>query len=85
VIYCNHLKSEERERNINGVVVRDTTFGGRGKKLLSIKYKNSVSTSQETHYISAPKTSRLTLFKEVFYVDYENHCKQNAVLSVLIM
>jgi hypothetical protein len=31
-------------------------------------YKNSVRTSQETHYISATKTNRLVLFREIIAV-----------------
>jgi hypothetical protein len=45
-------------------------------------YKNSVRTSQETHYLSATKTNRLMLFKETVSVYCENHTehtnKQNA-------
>jgi hypothetical protein len=40
--YCNHEKREEREKNINRVLVIYTIFGGRaGTKLFSIKYKNT--------------------------------------------
>jgi hypothetical protein len=46
---------------------------------------NSVRTSQETHYVSATKHSRLTLFRETVAVYCENHtehtntfCGQNA-------
>jgi hypothetical protein len=31
-------------------------------------YKNSVRTSQETHYVSATKTNRIMLFREVITV-----------------
>jgi hypothetical protein len=41
-----------------------------------IIYKNSVRTSQETHYISVAETSRLMLFREKkFAVCCENHVK----------
>jgi hypothetical protein len=36
-------------------------------------YKNSVRTSQETHYVSATKTNRLMLFGEIIAVYCENH------------
>jgi hypothetical protein len=36
-------------------------------------YKNSVRTSQETHYISATKLNRLMLFGETVAVYCENH------------
>jgi hypothetical protein len=36
-------------------------------------YKNSVRTSQETHYISATKHNRLMLFGETVAVYCENH------------
>jgi translation initiation factor IF-1 len=48
-------------------------------------YKNSDSTSQETHYVSATETNRLMLFREELAVYCENHmehintlCGQNA-------
>jgi hypothetical protein len=48
-------------------------------------YKNSVRTSQETHYVPATKTNRLMLFRETVAVYSENHtehtntlCGQNA-------
>jgi hypothetical protein len=48
-------------------------------------YKNSVRTSQETHYVSATETNRLMLFGETVAVYCENHtahintlCVQNA-------
>jgi hypothetical protein len=48
-------------------------------------YKNPVRTSQETHYVSATKPSRLMLFRETVAVYCENHtehtdtlCGQNA-------
>jgi hypothetical protein len=36
-------------------------------------YKNSVRTSQETHYVSATKPNRLMLFRERVAVYCENH------------
>jgi hypothetical protein len=36
-------------------------------------YKNSVRTSQETHYVSATETNRLMLFREISDVYCENH------------
>jgi hypothetical protein len=36
-------------------------------------YKDSVRTSQETHYVSATKTNRLMLFRETVAVYCENH------------
>jgi hypothetical protein len=39
-------------------------------------YKNTVRTSQETHYVSATETSRLKLFKETVAVYCENHTKR---------
>jgi hypothetical protein len=51
----------------------------------SVIYKNPVRTSQETHYVSATKPNRLTLFRETVAVYCENHtehtntmCGQNA-------
>jgi hypothetical protein len=51
-------------------------------------YKNSVRTSQETHYVSATKPNRLMLFREIIAVYCENHtehtntlCRQNAEFS----
>jgi hypothetical protein len=53
--------------------------------LIQIVYKNSVRTSQETHYVSATETNRLMLFGETIAVYCENHtehvntlCGQNA-------
>jgi hypothetical protein len=40
-----------------------------------ITYKHSVRTSQETHYISATKASRLMLFTEKIAFYCENHVK----------
>jgi hypothetical protein len=51
-------------------------------------YKNSVHTSQETHYISATKPNRLMRFGERVTVYCENHtehinkmCGQNSEIS----
>jgi hypothetical protein len=44
-----------------------------GTKFLSIIFKQSVRTSQETHYVSATKHNRLMLFRETFTVYCENH------------
>jgi hypothetical protein len=48
-------------------------------------YKNSVRTSQETHYVSATETNRLMLFGKTGAVYCDNHmehtntlCGQNA-------
>jgi thioredoxin-related protein len=38
-------------------------------------HKDSVHTSQETHYISATKPNRLMLFRETVAVYCENHKK----------
>jgi hypothetical protein len=53
-------------------------------------YKNSVRTSQETHYISATKPNRLILFRETVAVYCENHtehkdilCGQNAEFFII--
>jgi hypothetical protein len=40
---------------------------------LKIVYKNSVRTSQETHYVSATKPNQLMLFGETVAVYCENH------------
>jgi hypothetical protein len=56
-------------------------------------YKNSVRTSQETHYASATKPNRLMLFGEIIAVYCENHIEhtntlcggQNAELFFLIL
>jgi hypothetical protein len=39
-------------------------------------YINSVPTSQETHYVSATKTIRLTLFEETIAVSCENQTEE---------
>jgi hypothetical protein len=51
----------------------------------SVIYTNPVRTSQETHYVSAPKPNGLMLFRETVAVYCENHtehtntlCGQNA-------
>jgi hypothetical protein len=36
-------------------------------------YKNSVCTSEETHYVSATETNRLMLFGKTVVVYCENH------------
>jgi hypothetical protein len=41
-------------------------------KLYPLVYKNSVRTSQETHYVSATETNRLMLFREIIAVYCEN-------------
>jgi hypothetical protein len=50
-----------------------------------MRYINPVCSSQETHYVSAPKPNRLMLFGEIVAVYWENHtehtdalCGQNA-------
>jgi hypothetical protein len=47
---------------------------------LTSLYKNSVRTSQETHYISATKPNRLMLFREEFAVYCENYMEHNNTL-----
>jgi hypothetical protein len=42
-------------------------------------YKNSVRTSQETHYVSATETNRLMLFSETVAVYCENHTEHTNV------
>jgi hypothetical protein len=44
-------------------------------------YKNSVRTSQETHYVSTTKTNRLMLFGETVAVYCENHTEHINTLS----
>jgi hypothetical protein len=43
-------------------------------------YKNSVRTSQETHYVSATKPNRLKLFRETVAVYCENHTEHTDTL-----
>jgi hypothetical protein len=43
-------------------------------------YKNSVRTSQETHYVSATETNRLMLFGETVAVCCENHMEHTSTL-----
>jgi hypothetical protein len=43
-------------------------------------YTNSVSTSQETHYVSAKKPNRLMLFGETVAVYCENHTEHTDTL-----
>jgi hypothetical protein len=45
-------------------------------------YKNSVRTSQETHYVSARKTNRLILFRKTISVYCENHTEHTDIHSV---
>jgi hypothetical protein len=47
-----------------------------------IIYKNSVRTSQETHYVSTTKPNRLMLFRETVAVYCENHTEHKYVLCV---
>jgi hypothetical protein len=47
---------------------------------LSKLYANRVRTSQETHYISATKSSRLMLFGETVAVYCENHTEHTDTL-----
>jgi hypothetical protein len=49
------------------------------------KYKNSVRTSQEAHYVSATKSNRLVLFWETVAVYCENHTEHTDTLCVDIM
>jgi hypothetical protein len=42
--------------------------------------KNSVRTSQETHYVSATKPNRLMLFRETVAVYSENHTEHTNIL-----
>jgi hypothetical protein len=46
-------------------------------------YKNSVRTSQETHYVSATETNRLMLFRETVAVYRENHTEHINTLGRL--
>jgi hypothetical protein len=43
-------------------------------------YINPVRTSQETHYVSATKATRLMLFGETVAVDCENHMEHTDTL-----
>jgi hypothetical protein len=45
----------------------------RPRSLTEVYFKNSVRTSQETHYVSATKPNRLMLFRETVAVYCENH------------
>jgi hypothetical protein len=45
-----------------------------------IIYKNSVRTSQETHYVSATKPNRLMLFRETVAVYCENYTEHTTTL-----
>jgi hypothetical protein len=44
-------------------------------KFMSVMLKNSIRTSQETHYVSATNPNRLILFRETVAVYCENHRK----------
>jgi hypothetical protein len=43
-------------------------------------YKNSVRTSQETHYVSATETNRLMLFTVTVAVYCENHAENEYIV-----
>jgi broad-specificity NMP kinase len=43
-------------------------------------YKNSVRTSQETHYVSTTEPNRLMLFREIIAVYCESHVKHTNTL-----
>jgi hypothetical protein len=45
-------------------------------------YINAVSTSQETHYVSATKPNRLMLFRGIIAVYCENHTEHTNTLRV---
>jgi hypothetical protein len=44
-----------------------------GPNFSEIIYKDSVRTSQETHYVTTTKPNRLMLFGETVAVYFENH------------
>jgi hypothetical protein len=44
-------------------------------------FKNSVCTSQKTRCILITKTYKLTLFREIVFVKFENSTKQMSILS----
>jgi hypothetical protein len=46
----------------------------------SVIYTNPVRTSQERHYVSATKPSRLMLFRETVAVYCENHTEHTDTL-----
>jgi hypothetical protein len=46
-----------------------------GLNFIEMIHKNSVRTSQETHYVFVTKPNRLILFKEIIAVCCENHKK----------
>jgi hypothetical protein len=48
-------------------------------KLVYIALKNTVRTSQETHYISATKPNRLMLFRETVAVYCENYMEHTDI------
>jgi hypothetical protein len=49
-------------------------------RLSNIIYKNSVRTSQETHYVSTTNPNRLMLFGETVAVYCENHMEHTNIL-----
>jgi hypothetical protein len=49
-------------------------------EFLTRLYKNSVRTSQETHYVSATKPNQLMLSREELAVYCENHMEHNNTL-----
>jgi hypothetical protein len=51
-------------------------------KFVETIYKNSVRTSQETHYVSATKPNRLMPFKETVAVYCENHTEHTNNIRV---
>jgi hypothetical protein len=50
--------------------------------LWNIIFKNSVRTSQETHYVTATKPNRLILLRETVAVCCENHTEHTNTLCV---
>jgi hypothetical protein len=48
-------------------------------------YKNSVHTSQETHYVSATKTNRLILFRKTITFYFENCTKHTNTLCYIVL
>jgi hypothetical protein len=54
------------------------------EKFVDLVFTNSVRTSQETHYVSATKPSRLMLFRETVAVYRENHTEHTDTLCVCV-
>jgi hypothetical protein len=52
-----------------------STYSTKRLKFFYIKYKNSVYSLQEAHYISTTKINQLMLFREIFSVYCESHMK----------